>query len=142
MSSTTSTARKAAGVAGRRSDASQTLPSKVITPRFETEEFFGHQPSARAELADPEPMVVNIAHCIVEVLAGARDLEQLARWVTDDVYAHLLKRVVLANRARAATGRAAVRPTFTVGGVRLCEPRDGVVEGVVVVHGRARSRSV
>ncbi len=141
-SSSVSTARGSAGASGRRSDASQTLPSKVITPRFESEEFFGHQPSSRAELPDPEPMVVNIAHCIVEVLAGARDLEQLARWVTDDVYAHLLKRDILAKRARAATGRAPVRPSFTVGGVRLCEPRDGVVEGVVVVHGRARSRSV
>ena len=37
-------------------------------------------------------------------LAGARDLEQLARWVTDEVYRNLSKRVVLAARARRAKG--------------------------------------
>jgi len=60
----------------------------------------------------------------------------------DDVYRHLLKRVVLSARARQATGRAATRPTFTIGSTTKCEPRDGVVESVVIVHGRARSRAV
>ena len=52
------------------------------------------------------------------------------------------KRVVLSSRARQATGRAATRPTFTIGSTTQCTPRDGVVEAVVIVHGRARARAV
>ena len=73
---------------------------------------------------------------------GARELEQIARWVTDDVYRHLLKRVVLSTRARQARGETAVRPTFAIGGMRVCEPRDGVIEATVIVRGRARTRAV
>ncbi|MBX3093720.1 MAG: 3-hydroxyacyl-CoA dehydrogenase [Cryobacterium sp.] len=93
-------------------------------------------------MPDPRPLLENLARCIIEVLSGARDLEQIARWVTDDVYRHLLKRVVLAARARAATGRSAARPSFDIGSTAVSEPRDGVVEGVVIVRGRARTRAV
>ncbi|WP_198414502.1 Rv3235 family protein [Cryobacterium sp. Sr8] len=57
---------------------------------FQSEDFFGHQPSPRNQLPDPEPLVINLTRCVIEVLAGARELDQLARWVTDDVYRHLL----------------------------------------------------
>ena len=46
---------------------------------------FARRPSGRAELPDPERVLQHLTHCVIEVLAGARDLEQLARWVTDDV---------------------------------------------------------
>jgi len=61
-----------------------TLPSKIIRPRFVPDEFFGHQPTPSAELPDPAPLIENLTRCVIEVLAGARDLEQIARWVTDD----------------------------------------------------------
>ena len=118
------------------------LPSKPIRPRFDSDDFFGHQPSRRDELPDPAPLLENLTRCVIEILAGARDLEQIARWVSDDVYRHLLKRVVISTRARQATGRAATRPTFTIGSTTISEPRDGVIEAVVIVHARARSRAV
>ena len=120
----------------------ETLPSKIIRPRFVPDEFFGHQPTSSSSLPDPTPLIENLTRCVVEILAGARDLEQLSRWVTDEVYRHLLKRVVLSTRARQATGRKATRPTFSIGSTTQCSPRDGVVEAVVIVHGRARSRAV
>ncbi|MBH0129602.1 Rv3235 family protein [Salinibacterium sp. NK8237] len=119
-----------------------TLPSKVIRPRFVPDEFFGHQPTPSADLPDPTPLVENLTRCVIEVLAGARDLEQIARWVTDDVYRHLLKRTVLSARARRAKGQPVTRPTFSMGSIRLCEPRDGAVEAVIIVRGRARTRAV
>jgi len=122
--------------------AHETLPSKIIRPRFVPDEFFGHQPTSTSELPDPTPLIENLTRCVIEILAGARDLEQISRWVTDDVYRHLLKRVVLSARARQATGRAVSRPTFRIGSTIQCRPRDGVVEAVVVVHGRARARAV
>lgn len=127
------------------------LPSALGTPAvhgsvarrldFDDDEF-ARQRSGRAELVDPEPLLRNLTHCVIEVLAGARDLEQLARWVTDDVYRNLSKRVVLAARARRAKGLVPQRPAFSVGRVHLDEPADGIVEAVVMVHQRARSRAV
>jgi hypothetical protein len=123
--------------------ADQTLPSKAIKTRFDSDDFFGHQQASRSALPNPAPLLENLTRCVIEVLAGARDLEQISRWVSDDVYRHLLKRVVLSARARQAKGqRTAVRPTFTIGSTLISEPRDGVVEAVVIVHSRARSRAV
>ncbi|PPF87869.1 3-hydroxyacyl-CoA dehydrogenase [Subtercola sp. Z020] len=80
--------------------------------------------------------------CVMEVLAGVRDLDQVARWVSDDVYRHLTQRVVLSARARQVKGDRTIRPTFTIGRTVQSEPAPGVVEGVVIVHGKARSRAV
>jgi hypothetical protein len=110
--------------------------------RFDSDDFFGLQPASTSALPDPRPLLENLTRCVIEVLAGARDLEQLARWVTDDVYRHLLKRVVLSTRARRARNQRATRPSFTIASTSVCEPRDGVVEAVVIVHGRARTRAV
>lgn len=104
--------------------------------------FFAPQESTRDQLPDPRPLLENLTRCVIEVLAGARELEQVARWLTDDVHRHLHKRVVLAERARRATGRSAARPIFSVGSTTVSEPKDGVVEGVVIVRGRARTRAV
>jgi hypothetical protein len=128
------TARPAAGHPPARGSARQFLD--------DDDDYFGRQPARRSDLPDPEPLLRNLTHCVIEVLAGARDLEQLARWVTDDVYRNLSKRAVLAARARRVKGQAPQRPAFTVGRVRTCEPVDGVVEAVVMVHQRARSRAV
>ena len=118
------------------------MPSKPIKARFVADEFFGHQPTLSEALPNPAPLIENLARCVIEILAGARDLEQIARWVTDDVYRHVLKRVVLSTRARQAKGQAASRPNFSIGSTSIFEPRDGVVEAVVIVRGRARTRAV
>ncbi|MDY7542836.1 MULTISPECIES: Rv3235 family protein [Cryobacterium] len=110
--------------------------------RFADEDYFGLQPSSRRQLPDPEPLLINLTRCVIEVLSGARELDQLARWVSDDVYRHLLKRVVLSNRARAIKGLPAQRPTISIGRVTITEPRDGVVEAVVIVHSKVRVRAV
>ena len=117
-------------------------PERGSRARFDPDDFFGQQPSSTSSLPDPGPLLENLTRCVVEVLAGARDLEQLARWVSDDVYRHLLKRVVLSTRARRARGQTASRPSFSIGSTSVCEPRDGVVEAVVIVRGRARTRAV
>lgn len=111
-------------------------------PAAHTDEFFAPQPTQRCDLPDPEPLLVNLTRCVVEILAGARDLEQIARWVSDDVFRHLLKRVILAERARRLKGELAVRPAFSLGSVHQFEPRDGAIEAVVMVHSRVRSRAV
>ena len=122
--------------------ARELLPSKPIRPRFVPDEFFGQQPASRLSLPKPEPLLENLTRCVIEILAGARELDQIARWVSDDVYRHLLKRVVLSSRARQAKGQIVSRPTFSIGSTTISEPRDGVIEAVVIVQGRARTRAV
>jgi hypothetical protein len=117
-------------------------PAPALKPRFDEREFFGQQPTSTASLPDPRPLLENLTRCVVEILAGARELEQIARWVSDDVYRHLLKRVVISSRARQAKGQKPTRPSFVIGSTNVCEPRDGVVEAVVIVRGRARVRAV
>lgn len=106
------------------------------------DDFFAHQPVARAELPDPRPLLENLTRSVIEVIAGARDLTQLARWITADVHSVLLKRVILAERARRVRGVPGSVPLISIGTITVSEPRDGAVEAVVMVHGRARSRAV
>jgi len=110
--------------------------------RINTTDYFGPQPTGASELPDPRPLIENLSRCVIEVLAGARELEQLLRWVSDDVYRHLLRRVVLSARARQARGERPVRPAISLGSVLMCSPRDGVIEATVIIHGRGRSRAV
>jgi len=125
------------------------LPAPAAPPRgrgakarIAHEEFFDYQPTSTADLPDPRPLIENLTRCVIEILAGARELEQIARWVTDDVYRTMLSRAAISARARAARGAPAVRPTFSVGEPRITGPRDGVVEAVVIVTSRARARAV
>ena len=122
--------------------ATRLVGARSTRPHFDSDDFFGAQPASTATLPDPGPLLENLTRCVIEVLAGARDLEQLARWVSDDVYRHLLKRVVLSTRARRAKGQKATRPSFAIGSTSVCEPRDGVVEAVVIVRNRVRTRAV
>lgn len=115
---------------------------RTVPERTHDEDLFGRQPSATHELPDPRPLLENLTRCVIEIIAGARDLEQIARWLDDSVYKTLLKRVVLSAQARQATGRRPSRPVFALGSVTVCEPRDGIVEAVVIVRGRARARAV
>lgn len=118
------------------------LPSKVIHAPFQSDEFFGRQPSRSSTLPDPTPLLENLTRCVIEILAGARELEQISRWVSDEVYRHLLKRVVLSARSRRARNQPVARPNFAIGSTTFSEPKDGVVEAVVIVRGRARTRAV
>lgn len=105
-------------------------------------EFFEVQPTQSVDLPDPRPLLENLTRCVIEILAGVRELDQIARWVNDEVYRHLTKRVVISARARAVKGVAAVRPQVTLGTVTITHPRDGVVEAVVIVHSKKRTRAV
>ena len=121
---------------------SHPLPAVRYAPRTITDDYFGRQPTSASELPDPVPLLENLTRCVIEILAGAREIEQIGRWVDEDVYRHLLKRVVLASRARSLRGQAVARPVFTIGSTHTCSPRDGVIEATVTVRGRTRSRAV
>lgn len=84
----------------------------------------------------------NLTRGVLEVLAGARELDQLIGWVTADVYEHILKRVIVSSRAREAPRLLARLPSAHIIRVTCSAPRDGVVEGVVIVRTAVRVRAV
>lgn len=109
---------------------------------LELERLFGYQHSSTCDLPDPAPLLENLARCAIEIIIGIRDVEQVSRWMTEDTYGRLARRAILARRARAAKGASPVRAPVRVSSVRAQHPADGIVEGVIVVEGRARSRVV
>jgi hypothetical protein len=91
---------------------------------------------------DARLLSAKLALCVIEILAGARPLDQLGRWVSDAVFIQLLRRTVIAARSREITGEEARRPRVRVGEPRLSRPGDSVVEAVVMIHQPTRSRAV
>lgn len=105
-------------------------------------EYFAPQPTATADLPDPEPLLRNLTRGMLEVLAGVREVEQLARWLAEDPYRVLVTRANLAARARSARQVAPTRPVHSILSVRTCEPADGIIESVIVVSTPVRTRAV
>jgi hypothetical protein len=79
-------------------------------------EHFDRQFTPTSLLPDPAAFAMNLTRRTIEVLQGARDITQIARWVTDDVYFSLLD--------------------------QISEPREGIIEACVMVSGSRRSRAV
>jgi N-acyl-L-homoserine lactone synthetase len=117
-------------------------PSASSPQALELSEFFAPQRTSSTDLPDPDPFVRNITRGVLEVFAGVREVDQLARWLTEDAYRKLTTRANLAARARSARGVPAKRPVHTLLSVRHSSPADGVIEAVVVVQGPARTRAV
>lgn len=105
-------------------------------------EYFAPQPTSTSELPDPVPLLRSLTHGVLEVLAGVREVDQLARWFSEDAFRSLVTRANLSSRARSARGVAPARPTFEIRALRVTEPLDGVIEAVVVVAGPGRTRAV
>lgn len=105
-------------------------------------EFFAPQRTSTLDLPDPGPLLRNLTVGVLESLAGVREVEQLARWLSQEAFASVSTRVNLASRARSARGTAVGRPQQRILTVRHSSPADGVVEGVVIVETRARTRAV
>jgi len=108
----------------------------------ELNQYFAPQRTSTADLPDPETFLRNISRGVLEIFAGVREVDQLARWLTEDAYRKLVTRANLAARARSARGTPAKRPVHQIVSVRHSSPADGIVEGVVIVRGPARTRAV
>ncbi|WP_426623284.1 Rv3235 family protein [Leifsonia sp. McL0607] len=91
---------------------------------------------------DPSLLSAKLALCVIEILAGARPLDQLGRWVSDSVYVQLLRRTVIASRSREVTGDDARRPRVRVGEPMINRLGETIVDAVVMIHQPTRSRAV
>jgi hypothetical protein len=91
---------------------------------------------------DPAETARALGLCVAEVLTGSREVDSIARWITDDVHRHLQQRAAVAAHARSVHRRSRARPVLRVGSVLVCRPADGVAEATVVVHTRSHARAV
>lgn len=106
------------------------------------QEDFAPQPTPAEVLPDPVPLLRGLTQGVLEVLAGIREAEQLARWLSEDAFRKLVVRSNLAARARSARNAPAARPMFRILSIHESRPADSVVEATVVVAGPGRTRAV
>jgi Family of unknown function (DUF6459) len=93
-------------------------------------------------MPDPIELLPSIATLIVEVISGARPVDHLASIVSDRVYEKLRARQVIKARADAAAGIPKLVPKFAVTRVHTESPALGIIESVVLLSSRARTRAV
>jgi hypothetical protein len=108
----------------------------------QAEEFFGPQYNSTEELPDPDPSLRILATGVVEVIAGTRQVDQLARLLSDDVYQRLSRRAIEARNLRIATGQKTRYQNFSIRNILNSSPRDGVIESVVLLNAQRRTRAV
>lgn len=104
--------------------------------------FVDSQRCVNDDLPDPEMLIRNLARSVFEALAGVREVEQVARWVSPDTFSHLLRRAQHAARARRLRDRPVKRPHITVRSCLWQSPRAGVVEATTIVDLGVRARAV
>jgi hypothetical protein len=109
---------------------------------IENMEAFGFQPTSTSELPDPSEFAIKLVGGIIECVHGLREPIQFTRYVTEDVYKALSHQAHRLAVAQSQKKKKKARPRFTMGNVVVNNPRDGIVEAAVVVHGPARVRAV
>ncbi len=95
-----------------------------------------------SNLPDPAPVLRSIAPGVVEVLAGVRNVEQLSANLSENVYLKLRERAANLARTRSASGEKFSRPDVIVKNLHHESHRPGVVQSVVLVKTKMRTRAV
>jgi hypothetical protein len=119
-----------------------TSATRKVSKPLDSDDYFGIEFVNSDELGDPRPVLAFLAQSVIETLAGIRDIEQCARWLSDGVYQQLRQKSLASSRSRAESSLKAMRPNLVVGKISVFIPRPGVIEGVVIVHNIGRARAV
>lgn len=126
----------------RAIDATQSPAPAGAGELIDADPLFRRERTAASDLPDPRPLISNLARSVVEVIAGVRDIEQLSRWVTEDVFRHLLIRTQHAARARQARRRPTRRPNFVELSLRVQNTSENIVDAVIILDFGVRVRAV
>ena len=120
----------------------QTAVAQSSRDPFYEEDFYVPSAEEIAKLPEPTALLGAIATSVVEIISGARSVDQLASLVSDSVYEKLRQRQVIRAKANAATGQPRLVPKFSVSKVHAESPKPGIVESVVLLSSMKRTRAV
>ena len=95
-----------------------------------------------SNLPDPTPVLRALAPGVVEVLAGLRSVDQLSGSLSENVYLKLRDRASAMARARSVSGEKYMRPDVEVKNLHHESHRPGVVQSVVLLKTKLRTRAV
>jgi hypothetical protein len=115
---------------------------RVVKNSMEAAAFFGRQYTSSADLPNPEQSLISLATGVFEVISGTRQVEQLARILSDGVYQTIAKKAIEARAARESRGEKARYENIRFHAMRNQSPRDGVIESVVLVDIHHRTKAV
>jgi Family of unknown function (DUF6459) len=113
---------------------------RTVDPLLDDDQYYLTD-AELAALPDPMPLLPAIATLVVEVIAGARSVDQVASLVSDQVYERLRGKITQRYRMES-NGRPPLMPKFAVGKVRTDSPRPGIIESVVLITTQQRTRAV
>jgi hypothetical protein len=116
--------------------------ARAVKNQLEEADYFGEQYCRTEELDNPENLLRMLATAVVEVIAGVRNISQLGAHLSEEVYGRLRDRSVKVAQEQAKRGQAPLAPKLRVANMMNQEPRDGVVESVVLVQSPTRTRAV
>lgn len=114
--------------------------NRLVTNQLQEADYFGEQYNKTKELDNPDPLLRMLAPAVVEVIAGVRNISQLAALLSEDVYQRLRDRAILVAQSRV--GKEQKAPVLRVGALQRQDPKDGVIESVVLVQSPSRTRAV
>lgn len=106
------------------------------------QELFEPETFTTEELGDPTASLEAIATSVIEVMAGVRQVDLLARYLTDEVFVRLRSRAARAAAKRASSGAKVLIPSISISNVLIESPTQGVIESVVLVRFPQRTRAV
>jgi hypothetical protein len=95
-----------------------------------------------SNLPDPTPVLRALAPGVVEVLAGLRSVDQLSSSLSENVYLKLRDRAAAMARSRANNPIKPLRPEVEVKNLHHESHRPGVVQSVVLISTKMRTRAV
>ena len=121
---------------------SSKIPFGPGATRAALAQLSGPQRLPDGKFIEPKLLAEVVAKGAVEVMAGMREVSQLAELLVDDVYCLLRDRAISAKLARVERGELAQRPNFRVTSSRIQQPREGAIEAVVLLQGPTRVRAV
>ncbi len=90
---------------------------------------------------DPAPFFAEISAAYVEVLAGVRRPEQLARWLSDRTYYHVCQRAQREARQRSLTGLRQ-RPDVSFRSTQTFLTDHHAFQGVVILRISGATKAV
>lgn len=120
------------------------IESTIHSRRYENLSHldFGEPPAEIPPLENPHEVLAKIATQVSEVISGVRSVDQLASVLNEHVYESLRIRAAARSRELLRAGkRPLIRPSKVLR-VHIQSPAQGVIESVVVISNRERSRAI